>query len=101
MKPTIPASSASRFLALDYLRGFFIIVIIVDHLWRWPSLFEFISGRGELWSSAAQGFIIISGLLIGYIRGYKNRDQPLWGITKKLLKRGLTLYVWMFITTTL
>lgn len=101
MKPTSPASSPSRFLALDYLRGFFIIVIIIDHLWRWPNLFEFISGRGELWSSAAQGFIIISGLLIGYIRGYKNRNQPLWEITKKLLKRGLTLYVWMFITTTL
>lgn len=101
MKPTTSAASASRFLALDYLRGFFIIVIIVDHLWRWPNFFEFISGRGELWSSAAQGFVIISGLLIGYIRGYKNRDQPLTEVTKKLLKRGLTLYVWMFITTTL
>lgn len=95
--PSVP----TRFLALDYLRGFFIVVIIVDHLWRWPNLFQVISGRGELWSSAAEGFVIISGLLIGYIRGHKNRDQPLWNITKKLWKRGLTLYIWMIITTTL
>lgn len=97
MKPT---TAMSRLLALDYLRGFFIVVIIVDHLWRWPNMFEYISGRGELWASAAEGFVIISGLLIGYIRGYKNRKVPLGEISKTLLKRGLLLYVWMFITTT-
>lgn len=98
MKPT---TSMSRLLALDYLRGFFIVVIIVDHLWRWPNIFELISGRGELWASAAEGFVIISGLLIGYIRGYKNRKLPLLDVTKKLIKRGVILYVWMFITTTI
>ena len=97
MKPT---TAASRLLALDYLRGFFIVVIIVDHLWRWPNLFQFISGRGELWASAAEGFVIISGLLVGYIRGYKNRNTPLGEVSKKLVKRGLLLYVWMLISTT-
>lgn len=96
MKPT---TAASRLLALDYLRGFFIVVIIVDHLWRWPNLFQFVSGRGELWASAAEGFVIISGLLIGYIRGYKNRNLPLIDVSKKLVKRGLLLYLWMLITT--
>lgn len=89
----------SRILALDYLRGFFIIVIIVDHLWRWPNLFQFASGRGELWASAAEGFVIISGLLVGYVRGYKNRQQPLKTVSGKLVRRGLTLYLWMIITT--
>lgn len=96
MKPT---TALSRLLALDYLRGFFIVVIIVDHLWRWPNLFQLISGRGELWASAAEGFVIISGLLVGYIRGYKNRNVPLGEISKKLVKRGVILYVWMAITT--
>lgn len=95
-----PTTATSRLLALDYLRGFFIVVIIIDHLWRWPNIFEYISGRGELWASAAEGFVIISGLLIGYIRGYKNRQQPLLEVSKKLIKRGILLYVWMFITTT-
>ncbi len=88
-----------RILALDYLRGFFIIIIIVDHLWRWPNLFVAISGRGELWASAAQGFVIISGLLVGYIRGYKNRQQSLKIISKILVKRGFLLYFWMILTT--
>lgn len=94
-------ASSSRILALDCLRGFFIVVIISDHLWRWPNLFELISGRGELWSSAAEGFVIISGLLVGYIRGYKNRNQPLLTVGKKLVARGIMLYVWMVITTLL
>ncbi|HEX6416590.1 MAG TPA: OpgC domain-containing protein [Candidatus Saccharimonadales bacterium] len=90
---------SARILALDYLRGFFIIVIIVDHLWRWPNLFQFVSGRGELWASAAEGFVIISGLLVGYIRGYKNRNKPLGEVSKKLAGRGVMLYVWMIITS--
>lgn len=90
---------SARILALDYLRGFFIIVIIVDHLWRWPNIFQFMSGRGELWASAAEGFVIISGLLVGYIRGYKNRNKPLGEVSKKLVGRGIMLYVWMLITS--
>lgn len=98
---SIAKTTSSRILALDYLRGFFILIIIVDHLWRWPNLFELISGRGELWSSAAEGFVIISGLLVGYIRGYKNRHQPLKTVSKKLVMRGAVLYLWMIITTLL
>jgi hypothetical protein len=93
------AARSKRIIALDYLRGFFIVVIIIDHLWRWPNVFSIISGRGELWASAAEGFVIISGLLVGYIRGYKNRHQPLASISKKLVGRGLMLYLWMVITT--
>ena len=98
-KSSVLKTAPSRILALDYLRGFFIIVIIVDHLWRWPSLFEFVSGRGELWASAAEGFVIISGLLVGYVRGYKGRNKPFGEISQKLIKRGVILYIWMLITT--
>lgn len=58
-----------------------------------------ISGRGELWASAAEGFVIISGLLVGYVRGYKNRNQPLATVSKKLIGRGVLLYLWMVITS--
>lgn len=87
-------TQGGRMLALDYLRGFFIVVIIIDHLWRWPSLLAVFSGEGRLWVSAAEGFVIISGLLVGYIRGYKNREQPLASVSFKLLRRALLLYVW-------
>jgi hypothetical protein len=85
----------NRLLALDYLRGFFIVVIIIDHLWRWPSLLSVFTGQGQLWVSSAEGFVIISGLLVGYIRGYKERDAPFSVVARKLLKRAFLLYAWL------
>ena len=93
------STTSTRIEALDYLRGFFILVIIVDHLWRWPNIFEFVSGRGELWVSAAEGFVIISGLLVGYVRGRKGLKKSFSEVRKKLIMRGLLLYIWSFITT--
>lgn len=98
MAKTKPSSS-QRIMALDYLRGLFIVILIVDHLWRWPNLLQFTTGRGELWVSAAEGFILISGMLVGYIHGYKKRNNPLKPISVNLIKRGLMLYAWMWITT--
>lgn len=86
-----------RFPALDLLRGFFIVIIIVDHLSRWPSIFGLISGKGVLWATAAEGFVIISGLLVGYIRGFKAKGEKLRTISIILWKRALTLYVWAII----
>jgi len=83
-----------RIHELDLLRGFFILVIIIDHFQRWPSPFTFITGEGRLWVSAAEGFFLISGLLIGYLRGWKGRHQSFKEITKKLIGRGVMLYVW-------
>lgn len=101
MKPAngLIKNASSRLLALDYLRGFFIVVIIIDHAYRWPSPLIWLTGRGALWMTAAEGFVIISGLLIGYIRGYKNRELPLWEVAKKTLKRALLLYIWFIIAT--
>lgn len=101
MQRTSKAQTAGRIEALDYLRGFFILVIIIDHLWRWPNVFEYVSGRGELWVSAAEGFVIISGLLVGYVRGYKGLKRSFSDISKRLMTRGIMLYIWAFITTVL
>lgn len=94
-----PSKESTRLVSLDYLRGFFIVVIIIDHLGRWPSLLEIFTGRGTLWVNAAFGFVIISGLLIGYVRGYKNRLDSFGTILKKILPRSLLLYVWLVIGT--
>jgi hypothetical protein len=89
----------SRLIVLDYLRGFFIIVIIIDHLSRWPSVFGALTGQAWLWVTAAEGFVIISGLLVGYIRGFKNRALPMMTVTKKLVSRAALLYAWSIIGT--
>ncbi len=94
-------AGSGRIMALDYLRGFFIAVIIIDHLWRWPNIFQYVTGRGELWVSAAEGFVLISGLLVGYVHGYKKRHLALKPLAGRLVKRGIMLYVWMWITTLL
>jgi hypothetical protein len=96
---TTQSTPKPRIDAFDYLRGFFIVVIIIDHIWRWPNIFQYVSGRGELWVSAAEGFVIISGLLVGYVRGYKNRKRPLNEVSGILVRRGLLLYLWTVITT--
>lgn len=89
-----PKKPANRFAVPDHLRGYFIVVIIVDHLSRWPSALALITGKAQLWVTAAEGFVAISGLLVGYVRGYKNRQDPLWDVSKKLLSRALLLYLW-------
>ncbi len=79
---------------LDLLRGFFIVVIILDHAQFWPSPLQYLTGKGQLWVSAAEGFFIISGLLIGYLRIYKDWHTPLRVLSKKLVERALLLYLW-------
>ncbi len=86
-----------RFQALDLLRGFFIVTIVCDHLSRWPSIFGILSGKALLWVTAAEGFVIISGLLVGYIRGYKSKAVAFKEVAFKLWRRALTLYLWAII----
>lgn len=95
---TVPSR---RIIELDLLRGFFIIVIILDHLQFWPSPWQYMTGEGRLWVSAAEGFFIISGLLIGYLRAYRGKHTPLKVINKKLLERAGMLWVWCIIITLL
>ena len=88
------ATPKRRIYELDLLRGFFICVIILDHLQFWPSPLQYLTGQGRLWVSAAEGFFLISGLLIGYLRVYKGMKTPLADLSKLLLKRAALLYIW-------
>jgi hypothetical protein len=92
-------SPALRLEALDLLRGYFIIVVIVDHMYRWPSIMGLLGGQGGLWVSAAEGFFIVSGFLIGYIRGHRQREVSMAHIAKRLASRALLLYVWSVLLT--
>lgn len=94
-----PTAPSRRIIAFDYLRGFFIAVIIIDHLWKFPSLWSFVTGEARLWMTAAEGFVMISGFLIGYVRGYKGLKLPFATVANKLLHRGLLLYIWSIIGT--
>ena len=86
--------SRRRIFEIDLLRGFFICVIILDHLQFWPSPLQYLTGQGRLWVSAAEGFFLISGLLIGYLRAYRGAHVALGVLSKKLLSRAAMLYLW-------
>lgn len=66
--------------------------IILDHLQWFPNGFDWVSLRGSLFVSAAEGFFLISGIILGIIRGDKLRDRPFREGALLVLKRGIKLY---------
>lgn len=86
-----PASR--RILALDLLRGYFLFDMVLNHLNYWPNLLDWTDARGQLFATGAEGFFLISGIVLGIVRGQKLRDQPLGVASKLLLKRSLQLYI--------
>lgn len=86
-------AASSRILTFDLLRGYFLVAIILDHLSYFPNGLDWLSGRGQLYVSAAEGFFLISGIVLGVVRGRKLIDQPFRHVAELLLKRGLQLYV--------
>ncbi|MCA9348808.1 OpgC domain-containing protein [Candidatus Saccharibacteria bacterium] len=89
----------NRILAVDILRGYFIFVIIIDHLGRFPGLFELFTGKGQLWVSAAEGFFFVSGMMIGLVRGKRALNKPFRQVAKKILSRAWVLYIWSVVLT--
>src|SRR5207237_1164743 len=85
-------AKTNRILAIDLIRGFFLLVIMVDHIELYPNGWDFFTGKGRLWVSAAEGFFFLSGLLIGMI--YKRRlHLGMKFIFRKMWRRALELYV--------
>lgn len=85
------AAKTKRILSLDLLRGFFLLVIMIDHVELYPNGWDLITGKGRLWVSAAEGFFFMSGLLIGMV--YKRRlHLGMKFIFKKMWVRAAELY---------
>lgn len=82
-----------RIETFDLLRGFLLVIILLNHLHYYPSGFEYITGQSFLYVSAAEGFFLISGIVLGMVRGGKRRDQPFNELVKPLLKRAGQLYL--------
>lgn len=81
-----------RLLTFDLLRGYFLLAIILNHLYWYPNGFDWVAARGELFVTAAEGFFLISGIILGIVRGRKLIDKPFRIAALSLLKRGAQLY---------
>lgn len=95
--PAKPAAdkkiSGSRLAVLDLLRGYFLIVILLNHLHYYPSGLEWITGQSFLYASTAEGFFLLSGIVLGLVRGAKIIDKPFKYARNLLLSRSIQLYL--------
>lgn len=69
------------------------VAIILDHLNFFPNGLDWWSARGSLFVTTAEGFFLISGIVLGIVRGAKLVNEPFRRVAKLLLKRGLQLYL--------
>ncbi len=90
---------SSRIAAFDLLRGYFLIVILCNHLELYPNLFAPLTGEGILYVSSAEGFFLISGIVLGIVRGRKLIHRPFSEPARKLLTRSFQLYITSIILT--
>jgi hypothetical protein len=86
-------ATTSRIVTLDLMRGYFLIVILLNHLHYYPSGLEWITGQSYLYASTAEGFFLISGIVLGIVRGAKLLDKPFKVARDLLLRRSLQLYI--------
>jgi hypothetical protein len=86
-----PADYGSRDLRIDYLRGLIMLVVITVHM-------EYYSAYGLLvWEriglvSSAEGFVFLSGLVLGIVYRKRITNEGIWSAAKKLWQRAFLLY---------
>jgi len=81
-----------RDMRLDLLRGYFVVAMIVDHV-RGPSPIYLLTGGNRFYTSAAEGFILISGLVTGLVYPRLIGRDGLGNSLLKLLSRAWALYL--------
>lgn len=82
-----------RLVTLDLMRGYYVGVLAAVHLNYVPSLLGLFDGRGALMVSEAEGFFMISGLLVGMLRRRDLERHGLVRMTLKSWKRAFQLYL--------
>ncbi len=97
----VTKKTSSRILTFDILRGYFLSVILFNHLQYYPSPLTFVTGNGLLYASTAEGFFAVSGIVLGIIRGRKLIEAPFKKAAALLLQRSFQLYLTSIILTLL
>jgi len=75
------------------MRGFFLIAIIIDHIDFFPNFLDWWGMRGQLLVTTAEGFFLLSGIILGIVRGAKLVNEPFKKVASLVLGRALTLYI--------
>lgn len=89
--PYVPEPDG-RDLRIDLLRGFCVVAMIVDHI-AGPSVLYAVTGGNRFYTSAAEGFIFISGLVMGLVYHRGVVRDGLGPTLLRAMERGVTLYL--------
>jgi hypothetical protein len=84
-------AAEKRDLRLDLLRGFAVLVMVVDHFGG-SSWLYLITGNNSFFTSGAEAFVLISGMVVGIVYGGIALREGLDSAIKKALQRAWTLY---------
>lgn len=89
-----PNSGEKRDFRLDFLRGIAIVFMVVNHL-ESHSYFNNIT-QGHIYASAAEGFVFLSGFVLGMVTLKRISREGLRTAMLKLLQRSRVLYITSF-----
>ncbi len=91
-------TEGKRDLRIDFLRGLAIVSMVVNHL-ECNSFFNNIT-QGHIYASSAEGFVFLSGFVLGFVTLQRIDKNGLKPAMLKLLERARVLYVTSFILMT-
>lgn len=85
-------AASPRDARLDFLRGFCIVVMVADHIGGEHSWLYVVTGGNRFFTSAAEGFVLISGVVMGSV--YRNviRRAGMGAMLSKAARRAGFLY---------
>src|SRR4029453_15583376 len=84
--------ASDRDLRLDFLRGLCVLVIVIDHI-AGDSPLRVLTGGNRFATSAAEGFVFISGVVVGVVYLRMVQRASLGTAVLRLLERAWVLYL--------
>src|SRR5689334_13540200 len=91
----------NRDLRIDFLRGAAGIAMLVDHVGGDKSWLYAITGGDRWYVSAAECFVLLSGVVTGIVYGPIMTRYGGGAVARKLLRRAGLLYLWSTVMTLL
>ncbi len=87
------AAQSRRYLPLDLLRGYCLIVMTIDHVGMFPTWVQVFTGAAQLWVTAAEGFFMIAGITFGIVYQRHLSERGATWTMGHLAQRAGRLYV--------
>ena len=98
------SSTSTRLVALDFLRGLALTLVLVDHVDDLIESQEFFTRwtlKGLGFSDAAEAFVFLSGFTFGWVYSRRLDLSGFWTVQRRAVIRTAQIYAAMMLTTLL